>query len=85
MVDLKQEISSTTYPGRGIILGTSEDGKYAVCAYFIMGRSENSRNRVFVTEGDGIRTEAFDPSKMEDPSLIIYAPVRVRGTSTASS
>ena len=82
MVDLKQEIGSTTYPGRGIILGTSEDGKYAVCAYFIMGRSENSRNRVFVTEGDGIRTEAFDPSKMEDPSLIIYAPVRVLGNST---
>ena len=82
MVDLTKEISSTTYPGRGIILGTSEDGKYAVCAYFIMGRSENSRNRVFVEEGQGIRTEAFDPSKMEDPSLIIYAPVRVRGTST---
>ena len=76
MTDLKKEISSTTYPGRGIILGTSEDGKYAVCAYFIMGRSENSRNRVFVTEGDGIRTEAFDPSKMEDPSLIIYAAAR---------
>ncbi len=82
MVDLMKEIGSTTYPGRGIVIGTSEDGKYAVCAYFIMGRSENSRNRVFVKEGDGIRTEAFDPSKMEDPSLIIYAPVRVRGNST---
>ncbi len=82
MVDLFKEIGSTSYPGRGIVIGTSEDGKYAVCAYFIMGRSENSRNRVFVQEGDGIRTEAFDPSKMEDPSLIIYAPVRVRGTQT---
>ena len=82
MVDLKKEISSTTYPGRGIVIGTSEDGKYAVTAYFIMGRSENSRNRVFVTEGNGIRTEAFDPSKMEDPSLIIYAPVRVLGNTT---
>ena len=82
MFNLKEELSSTTYPGRGIILGTSEDGKYAVCAYFIMGRSENSRNRVFVEEGEGIRTQAFDESKMEDPSLIIYAPVRVRGTST---
>ena len=82
MVDLMKEIGSTTYPGRGIVIGTSEDGKHAVCAYFIMGRSENSRNRVFVKEGEGIRTEAFDPSKMEDPSLIIYAPVRVRGNST---
>ena len=82
MVDLKQEIGSTSYPGRGIVIGTSEDGKYAVCAYFIMGRSENSRNRIFVTEGEGIRTEAFDPSKMEDPSLIIYAPVRVLGDTT---
>lgn len=82
MTDLVKEISSTSYPGRGIVLGTSEDGKYAVCAYFIMGRSENSRNRVFVEDGEGIRTQAFDPSKMEDPSLIIYAPVRVRGNST---
>ncbi|MBP3826014.1 MAG: inosine monophosphate cyclohydrolase, partial [Butyrivibrio sp.] len=65
MTDLKKELGSTTYPGRGIILGTSEDGKYAVCAYFIMGRSENSRNRVFVEDGDGIRTQAFDESKME--------------------
>ncbi len=82
MIELTKEISSTTYPGRGIVVGTSEDGKYAVCAYFIMGRSENSRNRVFVAEGEGIRTEAFDPSKMEDPSLIIYAPVRVLDNTT---
>ena len=71
-----------TYPGRGIVIGRSCDGKKAVIAYFIMGRSSNSRNRVFVTEGAGIRTEAFDPSKMEDPSLIIYAPVRVLGNKT---
>ena len=77
MVSLEQELSSTSYPGRGIVIGKSDDGKYAVTAYFIMGRSANSRNRVFVTEGEGIRTEAFDPSKLEDPSLIIYAPVRV--------
>lgn len=82
MKDYRAEIGSTSYPGRGIVIGTSTDGKYAVCAYFIMGRSENSRNRVFVEEGEGIRTQAFDPSKMEDPSLIIYAPVRVRGNST---
>ena len=77
IVDLAKELSSTDYPGRGIIIGKSDDGKYAVCAYFIMGRSENSRNRVFVEDGDGIRTEAFDPAKLEDPSLIIYAPVRM--------
>ena len=82
MQELAKEISSTTYPGRGIVIGTTPDGKYTACAYFIMGRSENSRNRVFVEDGEGIRTQAFDPSKMEDPSLIIYAPVRVRGTST---
>lgn len=82
MTDLVKELGSTTYPGRGIVIGTSEDGKYAVTAYFIMGRSENSRNRVFVEDGEGIRTQAFDPSKMQDPSLIIYAPVRVRGNST---
>lgn len=79
---LKQELSQNSYPGRGIICGVSEDGKYAVTAYFIMGRSENSRNRIFVNEGEGIRTEAFDPSKLTDPSLIIYAPVRVLGTDT---
>ena len=73
---LATELSATTYPGRGIILGQSPDGKKAVIAYFIMGRSENSRNRVFVADGDGIKTKAFDESKMVDPSLIIYAPVR---------
>lgn len=78
----EQELKGNAYPGRGIIIGTSADGKNAVTAYFIMGRSENSRNRVFVTEGEGIRTEAFDPSKVKDPSLIIYAPVRVLGTDT---
>ncbi|MBQ3424122.1 MAG: IMP cyclohydrolase [Clostridia bacterium] len=69
-------VGATTYPGRGIIVGKSADGRKAVMAYFIMGRSANSRNRVFVAQPGGIRTEAFDPSKMEDPSLIIYAPVR---------
>ena len=73
---------SNPYPGRGIVIGKSEDGKTAVTAYFIMGRSSNSRNRVFVEDGEGIRTEAFDPSKLEDPSLIIYAPVRVLGNKT---
>lgn len=71
-----QAVGATTYPGRGIIVGKSADGKRAVMAYFIMGRSVNSRNRVFVNETGGIRTEAFDPSKMQDPSLIIYWPVR---------
>lgn len=74
---LEKELLGCSYPGRGIVIGMSDDSKYAVTAYFIMGRSENSRNRVFVTEGEGIRTEAYDPSKLEDPSLIIYAPVRV--------
>ena len=81
-VNLAEELAATSYPGRGIVIGKTPDGKKAVIAYFIMGRSENSRNRVFVTEGEGIRTEAFDPAKLEDPSLIIYAPVRVRGTDT---
>ncbi len=76
-LNLKEELSGNTYPGRGIVIGKTPDGTKAVTAYFIMGRSSNSRNRVFVTEGEGIRTEAFDPSKLEDPSLIIYAPVRV--------
>lgn len=79
---LAAELSSTTYPGRGIVIGRSKDGTKAVTAYFIMGRSENSRNRVFVEDGEGIRTEAFDPSKLVDPSLIIYAPVRVLGNKT---
>ncbi len=79
---LKNELSQNSYPGRGIVIGKSEDGKNAVIAYFIMGRSENSRNRIFVADGDGIRTKAFDESKLEDPSLIIYAPVRVLGNKT---
>ena len=82
IVSLQQELQQNSYPGRGIVLGCSADGKYAVAAYFIMGRSENSRNRVFVQDGAGIRTQAFDPSKMVDPSLIIYAPVRVLGAYT---
>lgn len=81
-VSLAKELNGNSYPGRGIVIGRSEDGKYAVTAYFIMGRSVNSRNRVFVEDGEGIRTEAFDPSKLSDPSLIIYAPVRVLGNST---
>ncbi|MCD8131983.1 MAG: IMP cyclohydrolase [Lachnospiraceae bacterium] len=80
--NLAEELGSNPYPGRGIIIGRSPDGKKAIAAYFIMGRSENSRNRVFVEEGEGIRTQAYDPSKMEDPSLIIYAPVRVLGQYT---
>ena len=79
---LFNDLKSNAYPGRGIVLGKSEDGKNAVIAYFIMGRSENSRNRVFVEENDGIRTQAFDESKLVDPSLIIYAPVRVLGNKT---
>lgn len=79
MRSLAKELKENAYPGRGIVIGRSEDGKKAVTAYFIMGRSENSRNRVFVEDGEGIRTQAFDPSKMTDPSLIIYAPVRVLG------
>lgn len=82
MLQLEQELRNNAYPGRGIVIGRSEDGSRAVAAYFIMGRSANSRNRVFVTEGQGIRTQAFDPSKLEDPSLIIYAPVRVLGGDT---
>ena len=82
MVSLRQELQGNTYPGRGIVIGRSAAGKQAVTAYFIMGRSSNSRNRIFVQDGEGIRTEAFDPSKLEDPSLIIYAPVRVLGNKT---
>lgn len=81
-IDICKELRENEYPGRGIIIGKSRDGKSAVTAYFIMGRSVNSRNRIFVEEGKGIRTEAFDPSKLEDPSLIIYAPVRVLGNKT---
>lgn len=79
---LAKELAGNAYPGRGIVIGKSADAKYAVAAYFIMGRSSNSRNRVFVEDGEGIRTQAFDPSKLEDPSLIIYAPVRVLGNKT---
>ena len=82
LTSMKNELSTNTYPGRGIVIGKSADGKSAVTAYFIMGRSENSRNRVFVEDGEGIRTQAFDPSKLTDPSLIIYAPVRVLGNKT---
>ena len=81
-LSLENELRENAYPGRGIVIGKSQDGKYAVTAYFIMGRSSNSRNRVFVEDGEGIRTQAFDPSKLEDPSLIIYAPVRVLGNKT---
>ena len=82
MKNLEQELKENAYPGRGIVIGESKDGKTAVTAYFIMGRSSNSRNRVFVEDGNGIRTQAFDPAKLEDPSLIIYAPVRVLGNKT---
>lgn len=81
-ISLEQDLRDNSYPGRGIVIGRSDDGKKAVAAYFIMGRSENSRNRIFVEEGDGLRTEAFDPAKLTDPSLIIYAPVRVLGNKT---
>ncbi len=81
-IDIYEELKQNAYPGRGIVIGKSADGTKAVTAYFIMGRSVNSRNRVFVEDGDGIRTEAFDPSKLEDPHLIIYAPVRVLGDKT---
>ena len=82
MKNLEQELKENAYPGRGIVIGESKDGKTSVTAYFIMGRSSNSRNRVFVEDGNGIRTQAFDPAKLEDPSLIIYAPVRVLGNKT---
>ena len=75
-------LRNNAYPGRGIIIGRSADARTAVTAYFIMGRSENSRNRIFVEDGEGIRTQAFDPSRLVDPSLIIYAPVRVLGNKT---
>ena len=77
--NMGEKLSANRYPGRGIVLGLTPDGKEAVAAYFIMGRSVNSRNRIFALEPDGIRTEAYDPSKMEDPSLIIYHPVRQLG------
>lgn len=82
MLSIENLLKENEYPGRGIIIGKSQDGKSAVTAYFIMGRSENSRNRIFAEDGQGIRTQAFDPSKLSDPSLIIYAPVRVLGNKT---
>lgn len=82
MLSLENELKGNSYPGRGIVIGKSPNGAYAVTAYFIMGRSENSRNRVFIEDGKGIRTQAFDPSKLSDPSLIIYAPVKVLGNKT---
>jgi len=82
MMDFYKDLCENTYPGRGIMIGKSKDGKNAVIAYFIMGRSENSRNRVFVADGEGLRTKAFDESKMADPSLVIYWPVRVLGNTT---
>ncbi|MBQ7362920.1 MAG: IMP cyclohydrolase [Clostridia bacterium] len=79
---IEKELNSLAYHGRGIMIGKSADGRHAVTAYFIMGRSENSRNRVFVPEGDAMRTKAYDESKMTDPHLIIYYPVRVLGNKT---
>ncbi len=79
---IENELKNNSYPGRGIVIGNSEDGKYAVIAYFIMGRSVNSRNRIFVEDGAGLRTQAFDPALLSDPSLVIYAPVRVLGNKT---
>lgn len=84
-LELAEELRNNSYPGRGIIIGKTPDGAKAALAYFIMGRSENSRNRVFVEEGQGIRTQAFDASKLTDPSLVIYAPVRVLGNKTIVS
>lgn len=79
---LEAELKSNSYPGRGIVIGKSKDKNHAVVAYFIMGRSENSRNRIFVEKGKEIYTQAFDPSKLIDPSLIIYSPVKVLGNKT---
>lgn len=81
-IDIYEELKTNPYPGRGIVIGKSEDGKCAVTAYFIMGRSQNSRNRVFTETEDGIKTEAYDPSLLTDPHLIIYSPVRVLGNKT---
>ena len=81
-LSLYEQLRTNAYPGRGIVIGRSADGTKAVTAYFIMGRSENSRNRIFIEKGEGIRTQAYDPSKLSDPSLIIYSPVRVLGNHT---
>lgn len=80
LYDLKKLLSENTYPGRGIVIGKSQDGKNAMIAYFIMGRSENSRNRIFEEFDGGMRTKAFDESKLVDPSLIIYNPFRKKGS-----
>lgn len=82
LLSIENQLCENAYPGRGIIAGKTADGKHAVIAYFIMGRSVNSRNRIFVRDGERIRTEAFDPSKLSDPSLIIYSPVRVLESTT---
>lgn len=82
MLDIYEQLKANAYPGRGIVIGKSADGKSAVTAYFIMGRSVNSRNRVFTATDDGIKTEAADPSKLSDPHLIIYSPVRKLGNKT---
>ena len=77
LMDIFQDLKQNAYPGRGIVIGKSQDGRHAVAAYFIMGRSVNSRNRIFVAEGDNLRTQAHDPALLTDPSLVIYYPVRV--------
>ena len=82
MLSLARELKGNSYPGRGIVIGKTSDGTKAVAVYFIMVRGENSRNLIFVEDGEGIRTQAFDESKLTDPSLIIYAPVRVMGNKT---
>ena len=82
MISIEKELKENSYPGRGIIIGKSADGTKAATAYFIMGRSVNSRNRIFVEEGEGIRTQAYNPALLTDPSLVIYAPVRVLGNKT---
>ncbi len=75
-INIFEDLKGNAYPGRGIVTGQSQDGRYAVAAYFIMGRSVNSRNRIFVTEGENMRTQAHDPALLSDPSLVIYYPVR---------
>lgn len=83
LIDLKKELAGNSYPGRGIVIGRTQGGNHAVIAYFIMGRSENSRNRIFEEDiNDGLRTKAFDESKLIDPSLVIYSPVRVLSNHT---
>ena len=72
LMNIFQDLKQNAYPGRGIVIGKSQDGRHAVAAYFIMGRSVNSRNRIFVAEGDNLRTQAHDPALLTDPSLVIY-------------